>query len=191
MSRKRANWTAAGESLFDALAGQGLAAGEIARRLSELGEQGASRATVGRRLAERLGARRAGKAGNPDAAKRAPEPVAADLDDEDGPEEPPAPSASDIERLIATGQTEGMTLTEINTWIERVDMAYVAAERDGNTAAIVALARVSASLLDTRRKAAPPPPVDPNAFPDLVEAAERAKALLVTKLHAARARASR
>ena len=34
------------------------------------------------------------------------------------------------------------------------------------------------AVLEARRKAAPPEAADPNAYPDLVEAAERCKALL-------------
>lgn len=193
MSRKRTNWTASGEALFDALAAQGLPAGEIARRLSETGERGASRATVGRRLAERLGARRTGRAGNAAAGATVPPAaaVAEALDDAEDEPSPPPQSSPDVAAILSeTEHPESATLQEINMWLERVNRAYIAAERDGNAAAIVALAGRAAALVDTRRKAAPPPPVDPNAFPDLVEAAERARYLLRAKLAAARSRAT-
>jgi hypothetical protein len=184
MSRKRANWTDAGEKLFDALAQKGLPAGEIAKRLGAIGEAGASRATVGRRLAERVGARRSGRAGNVDATPRAkavPPPP---------PTPTPAPVASTnpADVLAETEPDAAATLEEINMWLERVNRAYMIAEESGNTAAIVALAGRAAALVDTRRKAAPPPPADPNAFPDLVDAAARAKTLLAKKLEAAQKR---
>jgi len=180
MSRKRANWTPAGETLFDALAAQGLPAGEIAQRLQAAGERGASRATVGRRLAERAGPRRSGRAGNADATPAAP------------PSEPaPSSTPSPTDVLADPEPDESTTTEEIATWLERVDRAYSAAKATNNAPAIAALAARATALIEARRKAAPPPPPDPNERPDLVEAAGRARALLRKKLEAALARRAR
>lgn len=190
MSRKRTNWTDAGEKLFDALAAQGLPAGEIAKRLAALGEQGASRATVGRRLSERVGSRRAPRAAPVEVAprERATVPTARPARGL-SPSSPALPNIAEV--LAEPEPTESATLEEINMWLSRVDRAYILAEESGNTAAMAALAGRATALVDTRRKAAPPPPVDPNAFPDLVDAASRAKTLLVKKLEAAMKRRAR
>jgi hypothetical protein len=56
--------------------------------------------------------------------------------------------------------------------------AFERAKVDGNIAAQASLAARAVAVLEARRKAAPPEAADPNAYPDLVEAAERCKALL-------------
>lgn len=52
------------------------------------------------------------------------------------------------------------------------------AERDGNVAAMVSAGRLASGAVMEERKAAPPVPVDPDAMPNMLAAAERCKAEL-------------
>ena len=69
-------------------------------------------------------------------------------------------------------------LTQLDWWGLEIREAFERAKSDGNIAAQASLAARAVAVLEARRKAAPPEAADPNAYPDLVEAAERCKALL-------------
>ena len=69
-------------------------------------------------------------------------------------------------------------LAQLDWWGLEIREAFERAKLDGNIAAQASLAARAVAVLEARRKAAPPEQADPNAYPDLVEAAERCKALL-------------
>lgn len=69
-------------------------------------------------------------------------------------------------------------LAQLDWWGLEIREAFERAKSDGNIAAQASLAARAVAVLEARRKAAPPEAADPNAYPDLVEAAERCKALL-------------
>ena len=69
-------------------------------------------------------------------------------------------------------------LAQLDWWGLEIREAFERAKADGNIAAQASLAARAVAVLEARRKAAPPEAADPNAYPDLVEAAERCKALL-------------
>lgn len=69
-------------------------------------------------------------------------------------------------------------LAQLDWWGLEIREAFERAKLDGNIAAQASLAARAVAVLEARRKAAPPEAADPNAYPDLVEAAERCKALL-------------
>ena len=69
-------------------------------------------------------------------------------------------------------------LAQLDWWGLEIREAFERAKIDGNIAAQASLAARAVAVLEARRKAAPPEAADPNAYPDLVEAAERCKALL-------------
>jgi hypothetical protein len=69
-------------------------------------------------------------------------------------------------------------LAQLDWWGLEIREAFERAKLDANIAAQASLAARAVAVLEARRKAAPPEQADPNAYPDLVEAAERCKALL-------------
>lgn len=69
-------------------------------------------------------------------------------------------------------------LTQLDWWGLEIREAFERAKLDDNIPAQASLAARAVAVLEARRKAAPPEQADPNAYPDLVEAAERCKALL-------------
>lgn len=69
-------------------------------------------------------------------------------------------------------------LAQLDWWGLEIREAFERAKSDGNIPAQASLAARAVAVLEARRKAAPPEQADPNAYPDLVEAAERCKALL-------------
>ena len=148
MARKKTEWTPAEQAKFSAMVRRGLPAVEIAAELTRLGVRGASHSTVTRRMRELKGSR-------PRALEAEAVPVAGVPDD---------PAA-----------VEAAPVAMIDVWLTRVDQAYRAAEDDGNLAVQASLAARATALLEARRKASPPPAVDPNELPDLVAAAEATK----------------
>lgn len=69
-------------------------------------------------------------------------------------------------------------LAQLDWWGLEIREAFERAKLDDNIPAQASLAARAVAVLEARRKAAPPEQADPNAYPDLVEAAERCKALL-------------
>ena len=98
-----------------------------------------------------------------------------------------APSASPEARPIPPAQSEpalsdvpdeipeGTDLGRAEAWLRDIDEAIRKAADRGDDDAITKLMARATALLEYRRKAAPAPPPDPNANPDFVEAARRAR----------------
>lgn len=170
MARKRTDWNEGTWTNFRAMVNQGLSAHEIAEKLTAQGVVGASRATVGRRAREILGARQS----------RGPVAPAATTSAKVSPPSPPSvePSAESLEDVPEDpAELEGAPADQLPRWLSRVERAAAAAERHGNLAVVAALTARATALLEAQRKAAPPPVNDPNEAPDMVEAADRARRL--------------
>ncbi len=72
---------------------------------------------------------------------------------------------------------EGTDLDTLDRWLLVAERNGRAAENEGNLQALAQMGRLSASLLEAKRKGAPLPTPDPNEHPDMVrlgaEVAER------------------
>lgn len=87
---------------------------------------------------------------------------------------PPAPPAETVPEL--DGEVlEGADIGTVEKYIGLVDKAIKDAQGKGDFAAMSSLMTKMVALLEHKRKAAPPPPPDPNANPDFIEAARRAR----------------
>lgn len=195
MARKKTEWPASAERKFARLAKKGASAQEIARELGADGVVGASAATVGRRLRELFGDRRAGK-GSPD-------PVT------DPPLAPARAPRGPTLRIVAVNDvyslehlvTEGAPgdgappdiptdpddlaqapLEELRWWLDKVRAAYAKAETDQNVAAQASLAGRARDFLAAIQKHSPPDPPDLNAAPDMIAAAEKCVTMLFKKV---------
>ena len=121
---------------------RGLTVEEIARHF------GVSKSTAHARVV----AMRAGTLPRPAVARAvAPAAVVADVPD-DVPDDAP--------------------LELVDKWIAKLEAAGEAAEADGDLKTFATLAAKLVTLLEHRRKAAPPPVADPNEHPDMVALAE-------------------
>ena len=125
---------------------------------------GASAATVGRRLRELFGDRRAGK-GSPD-------PVTEGAPGDGAPPDIP----TDPDDLAQA------PLEELRWWLDKVRAAYAKAETDQNVAAQASLAGRARDFLAAIQKHSPPDPPDLNAAPDMIAAAERCVTMLFKKV---------
>lgn len=96
----------------------------------------------------------------PVAARDAPPPSSGEL--------PPSPDAI----------PEGTDLVTLERWLVTAERMGAAAEKRGDLASLAAAGRLTASLLEAKRKATPIPRADPNEHPDFVAAATKARALL-------------
>jgi hypothetical protein len=85
--------------------------------------------------------------------------------------QPSAPVAEDVPDNIP----EGTDLATVDRWIPRVERMIDAADAAKDFGAASSLIAKLHSLLEHKRKATPPAPPDPNANPDFVEAARRAR----------------
>jgi len=164
MARKKTIWPASAERKFERLAKKGRSAQDIARELTEDGVAGASAATVGRRLRELFGDRRAGKSSPDPAIMTAPRDGA------------PADIPTDPDELAQA------PLEELRWWLDSVKDAYAKAEADGNVAAQASLAGRARDFLAAIQKHTPPSPPDLNAAPDMIAAAERCVTMLFKKV---------
>jgi len=70
---------------------------------------------------------------------------------------------------------DGASLELVDKWIAKLEAAGEVAESEGDLKTFATLAAKLVTLLEHRRKAAPPPVADPNEHPDMVEAAKRAR----------------
>ena len=146
------------------MAKEGASAKAIATALSADGVPGASEASVGRRLRERLGDRRAGKSvGQVGAAPLAEDGAPSDI-----------PTAPD--------ELAEAPLEQLSWWLDEVREAFEKAKGVGNIAAQAALAARATALLEAQRKGAPPPAVDPNDALDIRLAAQKGRALFFETL---------
>jgi transcriptional regulator with XRE-family HTH domain len=87
------------------------------------------------------------------------------------PAEPSSPTADDVPDDVP----EGVSVDIVDKWIKKVEQAAEAAQKKDDFSAMSALTTKLVALLEHKRKAAPPPPPDPNANPDFIEAARRAR----------------
>lgn len=87
------------------------------------------------------------------------------------PPAPPAEASGDVPEAIP----EGVDESTVDKWIRRVEQAAETAQAKGDHASMASLMTKLVALFEHRRKAAPPPPPDPNANPDFIEAARRAR----------------
>ncbi len=170
-------WPPEIEAKFAKLAREGLSARKIATSLKAMGAEGASVATVGRRLRERLGPRRSGKTVEsapvavPKVQKSAPVPPvppASDGAPGDLPDEPAELDASPAEQL--------------DWWLVQVRAAFERAKIGDNVAAQASLSARATALLEAKRKGSPPAVADPNEALDIKAAAERGKRLMFETL---------
>lgn len=128
----------------------GRTADQITQALAADGHD-VSRATVTRRMRELRGQVNAGRASAMSAAE-----------------------TEDVPDVIP----EGASLSLVDKWIPKVEAAAEAAELEGDLATFANLTAKLVTLLEHRRKAAPPPKSDPNEHPDMIAAARRAREAL-------------
>lgn len=171
MARKKTEWPTSAERKFARLAKKGASAQEIARELGADGVVGASAATVGRRLRELFGDRRAGK-GSPDPAAEA----ASSAPGDGAP--PDIPTADELAQA---------PLEQLSWWLDEVREAFEKAKGAGNIAAQAALAGRARDFLAAIQKHSPPDPPDLNTAPDMIATAERCVTMLFKKVDRAAA----
>ncbi len=161
MARKRIDFGSDVDAQIRALTAKGGTAMSISAALTQAGVRGASSATIGRRMRELRGT-----IGPPQAraSKRSATPA---------PDSDPAPLPSKPEEI-----PEDATPTQLDRWIAQAESAVNEAESAGNLPLMGQMLRVASQLAETRRKATPPDPPDPNANPDMVAAAKRARTAL-------------
>jgi DNA-binding XRE family transcriptional regulator len=87
---------------------------------------------------------------------------------------PPTPPTESVPEL-SEASLEGADMSTVDKYIALVDKAVKAAEAKGDFPSMASLMTKLVALLEHKRKAAPPPPPDPNANPDMIEAARRAR----------------
>jgi hypothetical protein len=149
MARKRK--TIDGDRIVALMRG-GRTAEKIAEVLAAEGVH-VSRATITRRMRELKGKANAGRA-----AARVTPPAQVD----------------EVPDVVP----DGTELAIVDKWIPKVEAAAEAAEAEGDLTAFASLTAKLVTLLEHRRKAAPPPRADPNESPDMVAAAKRAREML-------------
>lgn len=91
------------------------------------------------------------------------------------PAPPPAPASGPSVDEVPDEVPEGLALDIVDKWIKKVEEAAEAAQKKDDFTSMSALTTKLVALLEHKRKAAPPPPPDPNANPDFIEAARRAR----------------
>lgn len=89
----------------------------------------------------------------------------------EAPPPPPQDPAEDVPEAIP----EGTDMGTVDKWLTRLDDAAEAARQRSDFQAVSTLMAKYVALLEHKRKAAPPPPIDPNENPDLIAAAERVR----------------
>lgn len=82
----------------------------------------------------------------------------------------PAPKAAVAE--VPDDVPEGASLELVDKWIAKLEAAGEVAEGEGDLKTFATIAAKLVTLLEHRRKAAPPPVEDPNEAPDMVALAE-------------------
>jgi len=102
------------------------------------------------------------------AAMSAAAPAALEADDGDVTGE-----GDDVDGGV--GVPAGASLEQVDKWLARIEEKARLAETSNDDDAYMKYARLVVVLLDAKRKLAPPPPVDPNANPDLIEAARQVR----------------
>lgn len=85
---------------------------------------------------------------------------------------PAAPSSAPRVDEVPDVPPEDAPLELVDKWIAKVEAAAEAAETEGDLKTFATIAAKLVTLLEHRRKAAPPPVADPNEHPDMVALAE-------------------
>lgn len=180
MSRKAKQLTPAQEDLLRKLARNGVPAREIAQRVSRLGPEPISAATVGRRVAEIVGPQRLGAKGLPKPRRRHPRakdsvsgPGADERtpDSSDGaPDSPPAPPAPPPPLAPPPAPGTGDEFEEIFRTLRELERE--AGGVDGAPGTLAAAIRLRLQTIALREKLRPTPPPDFNESPDFMAAAE-------------------
>ncbi|MCL2777730.1 MAG: hypothetical protein FWD73_06970 [Polyangiaceae bacterium] len=157
MARKRTVYGPDVEAKIRSGLERGQPAEAIAKELTAAGVKGASRATIDRRMREMRGRTASPRLflGRRVAASDVPSPPLPE-----SPEDIPSDADPDT----------------IGRWIALAEQKGQDAANRGDLAGFGAMGRLAATLLEHRRKAAPPPRVDPNERPDMIAAKERARA---------------
>jgi len=141
MSRRKLKIENEAQAIITARTRAGDTIDQVQAALSSAGHTGLSQSTIYRRMQE---------------ARKAPVRV--------------EPDASDVRPLPATpAEIPGdATVGEIDTWLARIQRLSIVAEADGDLSGFGALGRLSATMMEARRKALPPDIADPNDAPDMV-----------------------
>lgn len=147
---------------------RGVSVDEIVAQLQAQGVK-VSRATVARRMRELSGQVAEARATTMRKVKASRAKAPADSE--------PGPDAADDAPLPETPEDipAVASLEQLDRWIRYADAAVEAAQLDDDRTALGPLLRVASALAETRRKATPPTPPDPNLNPDMIEAAERVR----------------
>lgn len=77
---------------------------------------------------------------------------------------------------------EGTDQDTLEQWLQIAKRNGITAEAEGNMQALAQMGRLSASLLEAKRKSAPPPVVDPNENPDFVALAKEFRTRMLKML---------
>lgn len=167
MARKRNNFTQSTQARILALMGAGGTADSIAKQLTAEGVEGASRATVGRRMRELEGLERKSAPRRPPASSpRAPADAslgAGEIALPETPEDIPA----------------GTALEMYDLWLKRAEEMYEDAQGRKDFDGVVKAGRLSQMYLEGKRKATPIKEDDPNDHPDMIAMGAR----VATELH--------
>lgn len=91
---------------------------------------------------------------------------------------PAAPTSAPRVDEVPDAVPDDAPLELVNKWIAKVEAAAEAAESEGDLKTFATIAAKLVTLLEHRRKAAPPPVADPNEHPDMVALAEDVRARL-------------
>lgn len=148
--RKRTDLGTDGDAIVRAGIARGQSAEQIAGALEASGISVSPR-TIARRVREMRGAVRVSSLTPPVSRPTTP---SADVD---------APLPEDEDAI-----PDGASVTQLDHWIRQAQTAVDTAEAEGNLPLMGQMLRVAASLAETRRKATPPTPPDPNEHPDMV-----------------------
>lgn len=165
MPRKRHEFGKAIDKRIVALMRAGGTAESISTKLASEGVDGASRATIGRRMTELRDSVKGARAKAMTKARDSSEPSLKEKT------KTPLPSSPD-------DIPEGADLETINEWLATAKRMGKVAELEGDLAAIARAGRLVTSLIDAKRKATPPAKSDPDDNPDYRSLAEDVEARL-------------
>lgn len=171
MARTRTVFTPETDTLIRELMARGGTAESISKALSAKGVRGASRSTIGRRMAEVRGPVSGGLAYPPgfasELAAAGDPPVEAGADSDASGELPP------------TGdEVEGADAGTLANLLERARKAGRAAAARGDLPGVGAMGRLELQIQVEMRKAQPPPIADPNDDVDMVKLGKEVAARL-------------
>jgi len=170
MARKRTDLGARAEKMIAELGAGGASAAVIAKALQTAGIKRTSEATIKRRLLELRGPVRAARgtaAAEKDALREEYSKAAA-------AEPEPESTAEDLPKGDAI--PADASLDQIERWIRRADTMGKAAFARGDLEGMGKMGRLSAALMEAKRKATPDAKEDPNDSPDMRKLGEEVEA---------------